>query len=154
MTVGRSEWKYVAKADLNLAEDLKSLRAFPGELTQVVLNLVTNAAHALKETKDQREEPGVIKLETKNLPDSKSIKLSISDNGPGIPKEIQDKIFEQSFTTKSAGVGTGLGLSISKKIIEQRHKGEIELESNSEEGTTFHITLPLGSISPEESAEA
>ena len=70
------------------------------------------------------------------------IEISISDNGPGIPDAIKDKIFQPFFTTKPAGQGTGLGLSLSYDIV-KAHGGEIKVKSHVGEGTTFSIQLPI-----------
>jgi signal transduction histidine kinase len=71
-----------------------------------------------------------------------AIQITVSDNGPGIPDDIKDKIFQPFFTTKPTGQGTGLGLSLSYDII-KTHRGELKVESNVREGTTFIIRLPL-----------
>ena len=72
----------------------------------------------------------------------KNIELSVSDTGPGIPKDIQNKIFEAFFTTKKEGLGTGLGLSMSKSIVE-RFGGSIRFESELGKGAVFYISLPI-----------
>jgi len=71
------------------------------------------------------------------------IVVQVSDDGTGIPKEIINKIFDPFFTTKPVGQGTGMGLSISKKIIEEEHKGRIEVKSVVGKGTDFFIYLPM-----------
>jgi CheY-like chemotaxis protein len=74
--------------------------------------------------------------------DGDRIRVSVRDNGPGVPPEIESRIFDPFFTTKEPGEGTGLGLSISRQIIE-RHKGQIWLENQSGEGATFVLDLPV-----------
>jgi signal transduction histidine kinase len=69
--------------------------------------------------------------------------ISIKDNGLGIPKEIQDKIFGYAFTTKAVGKGTGLGLAIARQIIVEKHKGSLNVKSEYEKGAEFIIQLPL-----------
>jgi signal transduction histidine kinase len=76
------------------------------------------------------------------------VHIKVSDNGVGIPKEIQAKVFEPFFTTKEVGRGTGLGLSVTYGIIKNHH-GVIELESEKGKGATFHIYLPVAASAPE-----
>ena len=82
---------------------------------------------------------GKVIVSTKNL--GHEIEITVSDNGPGIPDDIQDKIFQPFFTTKPTGQGTGLGLSLSYDII-KAHGGELSVKSNPGEGTAFTIKLP------------
>ena len=72
-----------------------------------------------------------------------SVQIAISDNGPGVPKELQDKIFQPFFTTKPSGSGTGLGLSLAYEIVTNGHGGQLLLESEEGKGTTFIIRLPV-----------
>lgn len=107
----------------------------PSQINQVLLNIITNAAHAVSAGK------GVILIKTrKDGPDR--IAIEIADNGPGIPPEVLPKIFDPFFTTKKVGQGTGLGLSIAYKIVRQ-HGGDIHVRSESGVGSTFVVTLPL-----------
>lgn len=105
----------------------------PGHINQVMMNLLSNAFHAI-------ENDGDVWIKTSS--GSNNILISIRDNGRGIPFEIQHKVFDPFFTTKAVGKGTGLGLSISYKIIEN-HKGTIFFESEPGKGTEFKITLPI-----------
>ena len=115
------------------APDLPKIMAYGSELNQVWTNLIKNAADAL-------EGRGEIVLRTR--PDNGWVVLEIQDNGPGVPPELREKIFEAGFTTKSRDEGTGLGLGSSRKIVEERHRGEISLIS--EPGNTrFEVRLPL-----------
>jgi two-component system, NtrC family, sensor kinase len=102
------------------------------QLTQVFLNLIVNAAQAMKNGGD-------IRLDSRY--DSSQYVILISDNGPGIPEDVVENIFEPFFTTKPSGEGTGLGLAISQDII-RRHGGSIGVTSRPGEGTTFTVTLP------------
>jgi two-component system NtrC family sensor kinase len=107
----------------------------PGQLQQVLTNLLINAADAL-------HGHGTITMVTRPDAEADGVVLTFSDTGPGIPAEIRDKIFEPFFTTKPVGKGTGLGLSIVYSVV-QRHGGTIEVDSRPGEGTTFTIRLPL-----------
>ncbi len=103
-------------------------------LEQVCINLLQNSINALSD-----HENGIIRISMHNS--KESVAIVCADNGPGIPKEIQDKIFEPFFTTKEVGKGTGIGLSIVFGIIRD-HGGSITFDSNLGEGTTFIINLP------------
>ena len=107
------------------------------QLKQVFMNLLVNAHQAI-EAREERE-PGVIRIETRELEDE--ILVRISDTGVGIPESARSRIFEPFFTTKPVGAGTGLGLSTSFSIIE-RHGGRITVESEIGRGTVFEVRLP------------
>jgi len=109
-----------------------------GQLQQVFTNLFINAADAMKGK-------GRLDITAKYDTDSNQFTITVSDSGPGIPKELRDKIFDMFFTTKPVGKGTGLGLSISQKII-NLHGGNILVDSPPEGGTRFIIELPLGFV--------
>jgi two-component system NtrC family sensor kinase len=111
----------------------------PGQLQQVVMNLVLNALDAM-------EGSGVLTISTEALRDGKEIAINVIDTGKGIPPDIQPLVFEPFFTTKEVGQGTGLGLAIVHGII-TRAGGSIELDS-SEKGTRFRIRLPSADIRP------
>jgi two-component system NtrC family sensor kinase len=106
---------------------------YPGQLSQVWMNLLVNAAQAMNGR-------GEIWL-TSRVEDDRAV-VTLRDNGPGIPEEIITKIFDPFFTTKEVGEGTGLGLSIIHGIIE-RHQGEIRVDTKVGVGTTFTVKLPL-----------
>jgi PAS domain S-box-containing protein len=112
--------------------DLGLLTLDAGQMRQVFLNLITNAAYAMPEG-------GKLRMHTARLGDE--VAVSISDTGGGIPAEIQDRIFEPFFTTKPVGQGTGLGLSISLGIVRE-HGGRITVESQVGQGSTFTVWLP------------
>jgi GAF domain-containing protein len=116
---------------------------FPQEITRVLLNLISNGFYAATKRKAEGNggnyEP-TLAAATKNLGDR--VEITIRDNGPGIPPEVKDKMFNPFFTTKPAGEGTGLGLSISHDIIVKQHGGTIEVETEPGEYTEFRITLP------------
>jgi signal transduction histidine kinase len=115
--------------------ELPKINCYPGQLNQVFLNVLVNAAQAI----DGR---GKITIETRA--ESSHVVVKIADTGSGIPAEVLPRIFDPGFTTKGVGVGTGLGLSIVYGIV-QDHSGEISVESEVGQGTTFIIRLPIGS---------
>ena len=123
-------------------ESLPKINVIPQDIGRVLLNLINNAFYAVKEV----ENP-VVTVTTKATPllggdggGSQSIQISVKDNGPGIPDEIKDKIFQPFFTTKPTGSGTGLGLSLSYDIVNS-HGGELKVESDENKGCEFVITL-------------
>jgi two-component system NtrC family sensor kinase len=118
----------------NLDPELPQFMGDPGQLQQVLTNLLINAADAL-------QGQGTITITTRPGPDNEGVVLTFADTGPGIPAYIRDRIFEPFFTTKPVGKGTGLGLSIVYSVI-QRHGGTIEVDSRPGVGTTFTIRLP------------
>lgn len=115
--------------------ELPPILCYPGQLNQVWMNLLSNAAEAVL----SKESPLVT---VKSVQGEDHVKVTISDNGSGIPPEVQSKIFEPFYTTKPVGQGTGLGLSICHSIM-LRHGGEILCESKPNEGTSFVITIPI-----------
>lgn len=121
---------------LNLKAREALVQVEPHLLQQVVFNLVNNACQAMKD-------PGTLTVATRLLQGRPHrVELSIGDTGAGIPKEVQNKIFEAFFTTKKEGLGTGLGLSMSKSIVES-FGGNIRFESTPGEGTVFYMNLPV-----------
>ncbi len=119
--------------------DIPEIECFAGKLNQVFMNIINNAAQAVI-TSHENDNDGKVIIKTYSENDF--VKISISDNGTGMPEEVKQKIFEPFFTTKKAGEGTGLGLSIVYSIIEL-HKGTIEVNSELGKGTEFLITLPI-----------
>ena len=136
LIVSRNEIKYVAEVEEELS-DIPRVNAIGGQINQVLLNIILNAAYAIKEK--YKEEMGKIWIRTYS--DSRFVYCSIRDNGKGMPAGVQKDIFNPFFTTKPVGQGTGLGLSISYDIIVNKHHGEISVESVEGEGTTFTIRL-------------
>ncbi|MBT3637209.1 MAG: hypothetical protein HN531_09730 [Opitutae bacterium] len=138
--VATNEWKYHAEMQLNLDETLPMVPCNIGEINQVVLNLIVNGAHAIRD-RFQENQKGTLIVGSKHYPDANCVVISITDNGGGIPEEVQGRIFEPFFTTKDVGVGTGQGLAIAHNVIVKSHGGQIWFESKQGEGTTFHIKL-------------
>ncbi len=123
------------KIDKNYS-DVQHVMCAPAQINQVFLNLLVNAIHAVSD----EEKGGIIKIITSQQ--EKRVKITIEDNGNGIPTENLTRIFEPFFTTKRSGKGTGLGLAISYKIIKE-HRGELKVASKIGQGTTFTIYLPV-----------
>jgi two-component system, NtrC family, sensor kinase len=142
LTVSRNEWKYVAEVETFLQKDLLMVPCHPGELNQVLLNLLVNAAHAIAEVVgDGSAAKGKITVRT--IQDGQFTTISIQDTGAGIRPEIQSRIFDPFFTTKAVGRGTGQGLSLAHNSIVKKHGGKIWFESAVGTGTTFYIQLPM-----------
>ena len=130
----------------NFDPGIGTIDIIPQDIGRVILNLITNAFHAVAE-KSKRQVEGyqpTVSVTTKKLPGK--IEIRVRDNGNGIPPSIVDKIFQPFFTTKPAGQGTGLGLSMSYDIITKAHGGEIKVETREGEGTEFTINLPLNKV--------
>ncbi|MFQ5700046.1 MAG: ATP-binding protein [Myxococcota bacterium] len=147
VTVARNEWKYVAEVDLELDPELPLVPLLSGEMNQVILNLLVNAAHAISERIGEgSSEKGRIGVRTRTLEDE--IEIRISDTGTGVPDEIRSRIFECFFTTKPVGRGTGQGLYIARSVVVEQHGGSITLESELGRGTEFTVRLPLTATDP------
>ncbi len=114
-------------------ENLPQILAYGSELNQVWTNLIDNAIDAMNEK-------GILEIKTSLF--ENSLKVEITDSGTGIPEEVQSRMFEPFFTTKGVGKGSGLGLDAVRRIVENRHKGAISLESKPGK-TTFRICLPI-----------
>jgi len=135
--------------------DLPEVECYAGQLNQVFMNILSNAVDALEEhretpdgSKDSPPEPAaeaatgnIIRIRTE-LIGTHLVRISIADNGPGIPESFRSRLFDPFFTTKPAGKGTGLGLSISHRIITDRHHGKLECLSEPGKGTEFRIIIP------------
>ncbi|MEM8640226.1 MAG: ATP-binding protein [Cyanobacteria bacterium P01_G01_bin.54] len=122
--------------------DLPRIDCFPSQLNQVFMNILVNAIDALEDP-SVNNRSAEIRLKTAFLTDQQQVQVSIIDNGPGIPPEIQHQIFDPFFTTKPIGQGTGLGMSISYQIITEKHNGRLHCTSTPGQGAAFVITLPL-----------
>jgi PAS domain S-box-containing protein len=120
--------------ELDYGENLPKVKAVPGQLHQVFVNLITNACNAAP------DEGGRVRLSTR-LHGHDRIHVEVQDNGVGIQAAELDRVFEPFFSTRRKGTGTGLGLSIVKNIVEE-HQGSIEIDSEVGRGTTALVTLP------------
>ncbi len=134
MELCRNALKYHVRVEQNFPDDLPAVRGDGQKLEQVFINLFTNAAHATK------GRDGAL-LEITGSSDETNVVIRIRDNGSGMSPETVKAMWKPFFTTKTVGKGTGLGMSIIKGIIEDHH-GDIEVESTTEMGTEFTITLP------------
>jgi signal transduction histidine kinase len=115
---------------------LPRIRGNVALLQQVMVNTFQNAFQALP------REGGRITIRARSVQDGAGVKLSVEDNGCGIPPEIRDRIFDPFFTTRQQAGGTGLGLAIIEGVIQQ-HRGQIQVESQVGKGTAFHFLLPV-----------
>ena len=131
------------RVTMDLARHLPAVAADPHQLHQVVVNLVTNAQQALRRHDGER----AIRIATGPMPERNRVWLTVSDTGPGIPRELHERIFEPFFTTKPSGEGTGLGLALCRSVVET-HGGTITVDSEPAGGTTFAIELPVAPAVP------
>ncbi|MBI3515850.1 MAG: HAMP domain-containing protein [Proteobacteria bacterium] len=138
ITVSRNQWKYLAELDTALAPDLPPVPCRGGEINQVFLNLIVNAAHAIEAKGDGT---GRITVATRH--DGDWAEIRVSDTGTGMTPELIARIFDPFFTTKAPGKGTGQGLAICHAIVVQKHGGSIAVDSKPGEGTCFIVRLPL-----------
>jgi signal transduction histidine kinase len=142
ITISKHTWKYHSEMEVFLDSELPEVMCHPGPFNEVILNIIVNAADAIKDRIENNEsiDKGKITIQTLNKEDFAEIR--ISDTGGGIPLSIQEKIFDPFFTTKTIGKGTGQGLALSYRIIKERHNGELYFETVPGESTSFIIQLP------------
>jgi len=125
-------------------DTLQLVKVIPQDFSRAVLNLMNNACYAVfNKSKGATETPYKPTIKVSLKKDGDKVFLTIEDNGSGITDEVKEKLYTPFFTTKPLGEGTGLGLSITKSIIEQKHNGTIELESQPNKFTRFTITIPI-----------
>lgn len=126
--------------------DLPPIQGDPGQLNQVFMNILANAIDAVEESNRGRSfaeiaaQPNRITITTRV--EANHVKVSIADDGIGMPEDVQARIFEYQFTTKPMGSGTGLGLAISHQIVVETHQGQLLCRSAPNSGTEFVIVLP------------
>jgi len=154
--VCRNEWKYVAEMRLDLDPALGLVPCYEGELKQVILNLVVNAAHAITERREQTDDPALGRIEITTRRDGELIRISITDTGTGMDETTKQRIFDPFFTTKDVGKGTGQGLAMAHSCIVGRHGGSIDVVTRPGCGTTFHVELPatVDGVTPKSPATA
>jgi len=124
-------------------DDVGMVDLVPQDFSRVVLNLVNNACYAVHQRTASAPDGYVPTVSVATRQRGDEVEVCIRDNGPGIPTEVRDKIFQPFFTTKPTGSGTGLGLSISYDIVVQEHQGSIEVRSEPDRFTEFTIRLPI-----------
>jgi PAS domain S-box-containing protein len=143
VAVARNEYKYVAELQLDLDEETGSASCYEGELKQVILNMIVNAAQAIEADRRAagREELGAITVATRR--DGDEVTISITDDGHGMDEATRQRVFDPFFTTKDVGVGTGQGLSLAHNVIVAKHQGRIDVDTAPGLGTTFTLRLPV-----------
>jgi two-component system NtrC family sensor kinase len=148
--VCRNEWKYVAQVELDLDPDAGQVPCFEGELKQVILNIIVNAAQALAEDprREVEKRKGTITIRTRRTDDE--FLIVIRDDGPGMEEKVRRRAFDPFFTTKDVGKGSGQGLSLVHSVIVTKHQGRIDLETAPGEGACFTLHLPLAATDPGE----
>ncbi len=139
LAVSRNEWKHIAEVDMDLAADLPQVLCLPGEMNQVLLNLIVNAAHAIQARQSERK--GRISVATRRH--GRLVDIVVKDDGIGMSEAIRDRIFDPFFTTKAVGKGTGQGLAICRDVVVTKHSGKISVDTEEGKGTVFTIHLPI-----------
>jgi signal transduction histidine kinase len=140
LVIASNEYKYVAEVE-TLFGDIPAVNCYAGEINQVVLNLIVNAAHAIGDVVRGTPAKGRIRVSTRLL--DNQVEIAIADTGKGIPVEVRSRIFDPFFTTKEVGKGTGQGLAIARTVVVEKHKGTLHFETQLGSGTTFYIRLPV-----------
>jgi PAS domain S-box-containing protein len=144
INLSRNEWKDVADLETDFDSSLPKVPCLSGELSQVVLNLILNAGHAIADALGQENQgKGKIIVRTRKCQDWAEIR--IEDTGTGIPECVRGRIFDPFFTTKEVGKGTGQGLAIACSVVVDKLGGSIRFETEVGKGTTFIIRLPCNS---------
>jgi len=141
ITITRNEWKYYSEISTDFDDTLPYVPCYPGDLNQVILNILVNAAQAVESKMKNTGGKGKINISTQNL--GNAVRIVIKDTGGGIPEAIRHKVFDPFFTTKEIGKGTGQGLAISHQIIVKKHSGRIYFEVDNDCGTAFIIEIPI-----------
>jgi signal transduction histidine kinase len=140
LAIARNEYKYVAEVQTEFG-NLPPVVCHVGELNQVFLNIIVNAAHAIGDVVRGTDTKGLIRIRTWH--EAGSVFVGITDTGGGIPEAVRDKIYDPFFTTKEVGRGTGQGLAIARNVVVEKHGGEITFETEIGKGTTFVLRLPV-----------
>jgi PAS domain S-box-containing protein len=143
LVVARSEYKTVADVETQFGE-LPKIVCHGGQINQVILNLVVNAAHAIADVVRKTNQRGKITVRTRA--DGDGVVVEIEDSGGGIPESIRGRIFDPFFTTKEVGRGSGQGLTISRNVIVKGHKGTLDFTTEVGKGSTFVVRLPLNGV--------
>ena len=141
ITVSRNEWKYDVELETDLENNIPAIPVYQDQISQVMLNLIVNATHAIQEAHENKQN-GKGRIKISSCSNQRNLKIEVSDNGSGIPKNIRDKVFNPFFTTKEVGQGTGPGLSMAYNVVVENHGGNIYFDTEVEKGTTFVVELP------------
>ena len=140
LVIASNEYKYVAEIETAF-ELIPPVNCYAGEVNQVVLNLIVNAAHAIGDVVRGTDKKGKIRVGTRVIGDQ--VEIAITDTGKGIPVDVRSRIFDPFFTTKEVGKGTGQGLAIARNVVVDKHGGTLHFETEVGQGTTFYIRLPI-----------
>ncbi|MFT5050534.1 MAG: signal transduction histidine kinase [Chlamydiales bacterium] len=142
LTVATSEWKYVAELETDFDATLPHVPCLNGEINQVILNMIVNAAHAItSDTREGKQADGMITVSTHNIGDHAEIR--IADTGAGIPKEARATLFDPVFRAGESAQGIGSDLPAAHSVIVEKHGGTLTFETTVGHGTTFIIRLPF-----------
>ena len=138
-TMRTDEIEFHSKFDTDI-----TITCIPQQVQQIVMNLLINARHAVMERSKENNLTGKVSITSEKIKrDGEArVLITVEDNGIGIPKQVQDRIYNPFFTTKGRDIGTGLGLSISLKMA-QKHKGALYFETKENAYTKFHLELPV-----------
>ncbi len=140
-TVARNEWKYCANVHYDFDEELPEIECCQGEINQVIVNLVVNAAHAIAAKNEGQATLGTICISTQRQ--GNFVIIEIADDGIGMTEKTKNRVFEPFFTTKEAGKGTGQGMTIAYDVVVNKHSGKLTVNSVFGEGTTVCIQIPI-----------
>lgn len=140
--ISRNRWKYVSNFETDFDPAINSVALLPAQMSQVILNLIVNAADAIAEKLGAEPETlGTITAHTRLCEDA--VLIELCDTGIGMPDRVKRRVFDPFFTTKDVGKGTGQGLAIAYDVIVNQHRGKISVDSEPGVGTKFSIRLPL-----------
>ncbi len=147
INISRNEWKYIADIEVDLDKDLPLVPCFVGELNQVLLNLLLNAAQAVAEVYTEgQDHKGKITIRT-DYESRHWCLIEVSDSGCGMSEEVCSRVFDPFFTTKEVGKGSGQGLAIAYSVVVEQHAGSIEVDSQVNQGTSFTVRIPIAESS-------
>ncbi len=141
MRANLTDFNVTIKEDYDPA--IPDVKVIPQDISRAVINLMNNACYAVWKRRQGADDSYVPTISVKAYQQEGILYIRIEDNGIGMSDEVKRKLFDTFFTTKPAGEGTGLGLSITRNIIEEKHHGKIEFESEENRYTRFTISIPM-----------
>jgi signal transduction histidine kinase len=141
--VCRNEWKHVAVLELDLDPAAGLVSCYEGEVKQVVLNMLVNAAQAITEFRRTHPDAPFGRILVSSRRTAQEFLITVSDNGIGMDEHVRRHAFDPFFTTKEVGRGTGQGLALAHTTVVTKHHGRLEVDSTPGQGSTFTIALPL-----------